>query len=161
MQCYIQRIESPWGFWMLHCSDESVMKISFSKNPPVLDDNPNALTEFCSEQFKAYFDARLKNFDLPLDMEPYSDFFKQVWSEVSRIPYGKTASYTDIALKLGDPDLVRAVGMANAKNVFPLVIPCHRIIGKDKSLTGYAFGLDLKKKLLFHEGALSLQASLF
>ncbi|MDO5305693.1 MAG: methylated-DNA--[protein]-cysteine S-methyltransferase, partial [bacterium] len=75
-------------------------------------------------------------------------FQKKVWAELLKIPYGKTVSYQDIAVSIGNPDACRAVGMANNKNPIPIFIPCHRVIGKNGNLTGYAGGLDCKQALL-------------
>ena len=89
-----------------------------------------------------------------------SEFEERVWAELTRIPCGETCSYGDIARKLGDPGLSRAVGIANARNPIAIVVPCHRVIGSDGSLTGYGGGLPRKRWLLDHEGALA-QRDLF
>jgi len=105
-------------------------------------------------QLKEYFSGKLKKFDVPLDVEG-TDFQLKVWNELKKIPYGKTKSYKEIAEKLGDAKKIRAVGKANGQNPVAIVIPCHRVIGADGKLTGYAAGLDIKEKLLLLEGALS------
>jgi methylated-DNA-[protein]-cysteine S-methyltransferase len=98
-------------------------------------------------QLESYFAGELQEFSLPL--EPYgTDFMKQVWAALCEIPYGETATYGEIAKKVGRPKAARAVGLANNRNPIPIVVPCHRVIGADGSLTGYAGGLDMKKKLL-------------
>ncbi len=99
------------------------------------------------KQLKSYFAGELKEFTLPL--EPYgTDFMKRVWAALCEIPYGRTASYGNIAEKIGKPKAARAVGLANNRNPIPIFIPCHRVIGTDGSLTGYRGGLELKRKLL-------------
>lgn len=94
-----------------------------------------------------YFRGRRRRFDIPLDIRGTA-FEQDVWRAVSRIPYGQTRSYQDIAAAVGRPRALRAVGLANRRNPLPLVIPCHRVIGKQGQLTGYAGGLPLKAELL-------------
>ena len=109
----------------------------------------------CSEQayrqLCEYFKGKRKEFQLPLDLQG-TEFFKKVWACLLEIPYGETRSYQDIAIAIGNPKASRAVGMANHHNPISIVVPCHRVIGKDGSLTGYASGLELKVKLLKIEG---------
>ena len=100
-----------------------------------------------------YFEGRRRVFDLPYELFG-TDFQKDVWSAVAAIPYGRTSSYRDIARLVGRPDASRAVGAANGANPIPIVIPCHRVIGSNGSLTGYGGGLPLKRRLLALEGAL-------
>jgi len=99
------------------------------------------------KQLKSYFAGGLKEFSLPLEPEGTA-FMKKVWSALCEIPYGKTASYKEIAERVGIPKGARAVGLANNRNPIPIFIPCHRVIGADGSLTGYAGGLEIKKRLL-------------
>ncbi len=105
-------------------------------------------------QLEEYFAGTRKIFDVLLDADG-TDFQKKVWEELKKIPYGKTISYKSLAEKLGDVKSIRAVGKANAQNPIAIIIPCHRVIGSDGSLTGYAGGLDIKEKLLHLEGALN------
>ena len=98
-------------------------------------------------QLKSYFAGELTEFDLPLEPSG-TDFMKQVWMGLCEIPYGKTASYKEIGIKIGSPNGARAEGLANNRNPISIIIPCHRVIGADGSLTGYRGGLELKKKLL-------------
>jgi len=107
-------------------------------------------------QLQEYFSRTRKVFDLPIDLEG-TDFQTKVWNEVKKIPYGKTRSYKYIAEKLGNVKSIRAVGRANAQNPIPIIIPCHRVIGSNGTLTGYAGGLDVKEKLLEIEGSRSLE----
>lgn len=108
-------------------------------------------TEVCS-QLDLYFDGKLKQFDLPL--KPVgTDFQKKVWRMLMTIPYGETRTYKEIAELAGNPQAFRAVGMANNNNPIAIIVPCHRVVGADGSLTGYAGGTDIKQWLLDHESA--------
>jgi len=98
-------------------------------------------------QLELYLDGRLREFNLPLKPEG-TPFLKRVWGKLLEVPYGKTASYKDIAIASGNPKATRAVGMANAKNPIAIIIPCHRIIGTNGKLVGFGGGLDLKSWLL-------------
>ena len=98
-------------------------------------------------QLEAYFVGKLRAFDLPLAPEG-TEFQLRVWSELSKIPYGETISYGELARRVGDPGAARAVGLANGKNPLPVIVPCHRVIGADGSLTGFGGGLDRKRRLL-------------
>ncbi|MDE3838307.1 cysteine methyltransferase [Bacillus methanolicus] len=114
-------------------------------------DHPILLKCVC--QLNEYFEGKRKNFDLPLK-QVGTDFQLAVWNQLIRIPFGETRSYRDIAEKVGRPKAVRAVGQANKANMFPIIVPCHRVIGKNKSLTGYAGNrVDIKEKLLLLEKA--------
>jgi methylated-DNA-[protein]-cysteine S-methyltransferase len=106
------------------------------------------------EQIEAYFAGDLKDFSLPLDPAG-TQFQRQVWMALAEIPYGATESYGELALRVGNPKACRAVGLANGRNPIPLILPCHRVIGANGSLTGYGGGLDLKKRLLDHEQMIS------
>ncbi len=110
-------------------------------------------------QLNEYFEGKRQNFDLLLNPEG-TEFQKKVWSKLSEIPYGKTVSYLELTKRLGDVKAIRAVASANGKNPLWIIIPCHRVIGSDGSLTGYAGGLHRKKWLLNHESP-SRQQSLF
>jgi methylated-DNA-[protein]-cysteine S-methyltransferase len=110
-------------------------------------------------QLAAFFSGRLRAFDLPLAPRG-SPFELRVWRALLEIPYGTTRSYSEIARRLGDLEATRAVGAANGSNPLPIVVPCHRVIGADGSLTGYGGGLEVKRYLLRLEGAL-LDADLF
>lgn len=103
-------------------------------------------------QLDAYFAGRLKAFSLPL--APAGTLFQQkIWQLLCEIPYGKTCTYGEIAVRAGNPKASRAVGLANNRNPLPVFVPCHRVVGMNGSLTGYAGGLDVKLKLLQLEGA--------
>ena len=104
-------------------------------------------------QLAEYFRSERRSFDLEVELEG-TPFQKRVWDELQRIPYGETISYRQLAERLGRPSAVRAVGRANATNPVSLVVPCHRVIGADGSLTGFGGGIDVKRTLLQLEGSL-------
>ena len=106
-------------------------------------------------QLKEYFKRKRREFDLPLDIIG-TDFQKQVWMELLKIPYGEVITYNQLAIKLGDKKVIRAAAAANGANPLPIVIPCHRVIGSDGNLVGYGGGLDVKQKLLELEGSWTL-----
>lgn len=140
-------MDTPIGGLRLHARSGLLTAIDFDAEPrgvrasdPVLDEAERQLT--------SYFAGELNDFDLPLASEG-SEFQKKVWSELQRIPYGETASYGDIAHRLGYEQVIaRAVGVANASNRIPIVVPCHRVIGSHGKLTGYAGGIERKRALL-------------
>jgi methylated-DNA-[protein]-cysteine S-methyltransferase len=103
-------------------------------------------------QLDEYFEGRLRQFDIPLAPRG-TEFQLAVWEALTRIPFGQTIAYRDLAIRIGNPSAVRAVGAANGANPIPIVVPCHRVIGADGSLTGFGGGLDTKRWLLRHEGA--------
>ena len=109
--------------------------------------NLGLLLKEAARQLEGYFSGDLRDFSLPLHPEGTA-FMKQVWTILCGIPYGKTSTYGEIAAKTGSFGAARAVGLANNRNPIPIIIPCHRVIGADGSLTGYRGGLELKKKLL-------------
>jgi methylated-DNA-[protein]-cysteine S-methyltransferase len=103
-----------------------------------------------TDQLDAYFAGERQDFEL--ELAPHgTEFQKRVWDQLVRIPFGETISYSELARRLGDPKLVRAVGLANGRNPISIIIPCHRVIGADGSLVGYGGGLERKKWLLEHE----------
>jgi methylated-DNA-[protein]-cysteine S-methyltransferase len=114
-----------------------------------------AETKAASEQIRAYLRKELQSFDIPIDWSIYTDFQRAVLKKTYQIPYGETRSYGEIAAAIGNPLACRAVGQAEKRNDLPLVIPCHRVIGSDGSLTGYAGkeNLDLKARILAFEKA--------
>jgi methylated-DNA-[protein]-cysteine S-methyltransferase len=112
-----------------------------------LDDGP---FDAVREQLDAYFGGEFESFDLDLDPRG-TPFQRRVWEALLEIPFGETISYSELARRLGDPKLVRAVGVANGRNPISVVIPCHRVIGADGSLVGYGGGLERKRWLLEHE----------
>ena len=153
-------VESQFGVFRLEASEEGLSSVTLVKE--MGEGFPNQHSMQAAVQLSEYLDGDRKAFDLTLDIKG-SDFYQSVWEIVYKIPYGKTLSYMDIARKLENPRAVRAVGMANGKNPIPIIVPCHRVIGSDGSLTGYALGIDMKQKLLALESddKLGWQGSLF
>ena len=140
---------SPLGAVTVTTNASAVVDVSFNQSP--LSGPSNALAEQAIRQLDDYFAGSRERFELSL--QPAGTAFqKRVWQALLTVPYGATASYKDIACQLGDSKAVRAVGMANSRNPIAIIIPCHRVIGADGSLTGYAGGLDKKRWLLDHEG---------
>ena len=135
----------------MECTEDAVVRISFVDQSP--QQHPSDLTEETVNQLKAYFDGSLHDFNLPLEPDG-SPFQLSIWRMLQEIPFGTTTSYGKLAEQAGDPNLSRAIGLANGKNPIAVVIPCHRVIGADGSLTGYAGGLWRKEYLLKHEGAI-------
>lgn len=108
-----------------------------------------------TRQLAEYFAGTRTTFDLPLEPDG-TPFQKRVWEALTRIPFGRTASYRDVAVAIGSPNACRAVGAANGRNPIPIVVPCHRVIGASGSLTGFGGGLEVKSFLLSHESAAAL-----
>jgi methylated-DNA-[protein]-cysteine S-methyltransferase len=126
---------------------------SLSRAAQVSADDPKFIDAF--SQVQEYFNRERKEFDLPLEIIG-TEFQKKVWNELTKIPYGETISYGELANRMGDINKMRAVAAANGANPIPIIIPCHRVIGSDGSLTGYGGGLDVKQKLLELEGSWTL-----
>jgi methylated-DNA-[protein]-cysteine S-methyltransferase len=145
--CYI---ETPLGVAKITGDKNGISTVSILDNQiPSTANIPESLLD-CVTHLKAYFSEDLKSFDLQLNPEG-SSFQKKVWKELQKIPFGKTISYLDLSKQLGDVKAIRAVAGANGKNSLWIIVPCHRVIGSDGSLTGYAGGLHRKQWLLNHE----------
>ena len=149
--------ESPVGTLLLGGDANGLRLVSFETSkhaaPPQANWRQNkALFAEVIRQLQAYFRGELKEFDLPLALEG-TKFQLRVWNTLRSIPYGETISYLQLAERIGNPKAVRAVGLANGSNPIPIIIPCHRVIGSDGSLTGYGGGLERKELLLQLEGA--------
>jgi methylated-DNA-[protein]-cysteine S-methyltransferase len=145
---------SPVGDVLLKADDEGRLTGLFLRHDVMeAGDGP---FDAAREQLDAYFAGELEQFDLPLALHG-TDFQLRVWNELARIPFAETISYKELALRLGDLKLIRAVGTANGRNPVSIVIPCHRVIGADGSLVGYGGGLDRKRWLLDHEAVASGQ----
>ena len=151
------RIESPVGPLVLLATSKGLAGVFFGHRlgdatlPPSRPNDPLLLK--VSEQLTEYFSGQRKSFDIPFDVCG-TRFQEQVWEQLRQIPFGSTWSYGDIARRLSNPGAVRAVGLANGSNPVSIIVPCHRVIGSDGSLTGFGGGLDIKQKLLVHEGVL-------
>jgi methylated-DNA-[protein]-cysteine S-methyltransferase len=126
------------------------LRRQFKKCHPIQDPSRTAAVR---RQIGEYFAGRRRGFDLALAPEG-TPFQHRVWRALQRLPFGRTTTYGALAVKLKHPGAARAVGRANATNPICLIVPCHRVIGADGSLTGFAFGEDIKRQLLEHEGAL-------
>jgi len=129
--------------------DEKIKEIIFSDK--YIETKDDDFTKKIKKDLLDYFEGKLQEFQIQLDIEG-TEFQKKVWSEMSKIPYGKTMSYGELAEKVGCPKGARAVGLACNKNRIPIIIPCHRVVGKNGKLTGFAGGLDTKEFLLKIEG---------
>lgn len=157
-------MDSPLGQIKIVASGDFLTEAEFvAEGPPLTElTAPSVLSPLlqeCRAQLTAYFSGHLKVFDLPLKPRG-TDFQQEVWRGLQEIPFGKTISYLTLSKRLGNVKAIRAVGHANGQNPLAIIVPCHRVIGSDGSLTGYAGGLWRKKWLLQHEGVL-LQKELF
>ena len=126
----------------------SVSCVYLPNQKPRIPENPSEFLKDVKSQFAEYFKGKRKVFDFTLNFDICTEFMKSVYEELLKIPYGETATYKDIAEHIGLPKSYRAVGFANNRNPLPIVVPCHRIIGSDGKLVGYAGGIDMKIKLL-------------
>lgn len=150
------RMSSPLGELILVEENGALLEIGYTngKRPATEpDDASESSAQFnCAiRQLEEYFSGQRRDFDLRL--APQGTAFQQrVWNALQQIPFGKSVSYSDIAQVIGNSQAVRAVGLANGRNPIPIVIPCHRVIGKNGSLTGYGGGLPIKRQLLALEG---------
>lgn len=143
---------SPIGPLEVQCNDTYVIAIKFidhAEQPPTVSVQGSLLYQ-CFQQMDEYFAGNRKEFTFPIYQEG-TDFQKQVWAQLQTIPYGVTISYADLSKQLGDIKKIRAVGATNGKNKLAIVVPCHRVIGSNQQLTGYAGGLWRKRWLLDHE----------
>ncbi len=152
-------IKSPLGFAKIVGDQDGISTITILNSEEKVTDIIPIELEDCAIQLNEYFEGSRKQFDLKLNAEG-TDFQKKVWKQLEQIPYGKTTSYLELSKKIGDVKAIRAVANANGKNPLWIIIPCHRVIGSNGSLTGYAGGLHRKKWLLEHESPYK-QQSLF
>lgn len=143
-------LTSPLGLLKLTADAKALTEITFYSGPadlPSAEQTQHAILCLAAVQLSEYFTGTRRYFEIPL-APVGTDFQQRVWQALLTIPYGTTASYQDIAVQIGQPLACRAVGGANNKNPLPIVIPCHRVIGKSGTLIGYAGGLAVKKFLL-------------
>ena len=151
-EIHYQHFDSPIGTLRLLARDGALVRIEFEnglRDDGIEQDDP-VLAE-TAHQLQQYFAGERTDFDLPLRAEG-TDFQRQVWNALSDIPFGELRSYRDIATSIGRDKAVRAVGAANGANPIPIVVPCHRVVGSDGTLTGFGGGLPAKKRLLAIEG---------
>jgi methylated-DNA-[protein]-cysteine S-methyltransferase len=154
---YYQRMDSPVGQLLLAATDKGLRRLHFQRGDPLRPgrnelwiESEIALRPY-REQLLAYFRGELREFTFNLDLVGTA-FQKKCWEALLRIPYGTTCSYRDLALAVGSPRGFRAVGQANHNNPVAIVVPCHRVVGANGSLTGYGGGMETKEKLLRLEG---------
>ncbi|MBM7662295.1 methylated-DNA-[protein]-cysteine S-methyltransferase [Bacillus mesophilus] len=156
IETYRLLYHSPIGVIEITGTDEAILSILFieQENPTLYNkDRLPGVLEDCKKQLDEYFKGKRSDFTFPYQLKG-TDFQKKVWSALTEITYAETVSYKDIAEAIGNEKAIRAVGNANGKNKLSIVIPCHRIIGSDGKLTGYAGGLWRKEWLLGHESSL-------
>jgi methylated-DNA-[protein]-cysteine S-methyltransferase len=147
MNLYTSYYSSPVGFLKLQCSDMFIRSVSFCDDQVDIQNEEHKLLRRCARQLDEYFSGKRKIFNLPLNQEGTS-FQMKVWQLLNKIPYGKTISYNELSKQYGDLKAIRAVSSANGKNNIAIIIPCHRVIGSNRTLVGYAGGLWRKKYLL-------------
>jgi methylated-DNA-[protein]-cysteine S-methyltransferase len=155
----IAYINTPLGVAKIEGDADGISEIAILETDEEITIVVPEVLEDTVYQLREYFEGTRENFNLELNPDG-TDFQKKVWHVLSEIPFGKTVSYLELSKKLGDAKAIRAVAAANGKNPLWIVVPCHRVIGSDGSLTGYAGGLHRKQWLLEHESPFK-QASLF
>jgi methylated-DNA-[protein]-cysteine S-methyltransferase len=152
-------ISSPVGELILESEDEKIITLGFLRDTKQ-EETSTPVIEQCISELEEYFSGRRKFFSFEMDLRG-TEFQVKVWSELLNIPFGKTISYEELAIRIGNIKSIRAVGLANGQNPIAIVVPCHRVIGKSGDLVGYGGGLDRKIWLLQHEGAMQKQLSIF
>ena len=161
-----RHVDSPVGPLLIAGNDAGLQLIEFHapRHPMPRGgdwrEGDHAVLQQAQTQLVEYFSGRRRSFELPLAPQG-TDFQRQVWWELANIPFGGTISYAELAMRVGRPTATRAVGAANGRNPIPIVLPCHRVIGADGSLTGFSGGLPTKQFLLQLEGALPREVDLF
>ncbi len=146
---YIDYYKSLIGLIRITCDDDFVLGCDYIEKKTEKA-TETKLTKEVKKQLKEYFMGKRLEFDLPIKMSG-TPFQMKVWNELLKIPYGKTCTYKDIAIAIGNPKAVRAVGNANNKNKLAIIVPCHRVIGSNNKMVGYAGGVFKKQVLLDHE----------
>lgn len=153
----LQKFSSPFGSVYIYADDKAIKAVLFKPWQNSMADNAvsqsNPIIDKCWQQLEEYFSGKRTNFDLPISADG-TEFQQKVWQTLLTIPYGETWNYGQLAQAIGNNNASRAVGAANGKNPISIIIPCHRVIGANGTLTGYAGGLIAKEWLLKHEGTL-------
>jgi methylated-DNA-[protein]-cysteine S-methyltransferase len=154
-QLFTKYYASPLGQLKISVTDTAVTEVLFDdeskmQNAGDLQMDMPRVMQVCIEQLDAYFNGQIKNFHLPL-AQPGTSFQQSVWSELQKIPYGCTISYLELARRLGNVKAIRAAASSNGKNKIAVIVPCHRVVGSNQQLVGYAGGLSKKRWLLDHE----------
>ncbi len=150
---YYTYYESPVGLLKIGGTDSYINELSFVDNKQQMTHGEPGISDiihYCTEQLIEFFQGRRRVFDIPIHQEG-TEFQKRVWDELIAINFGKTISYLDVAKRLGDPKCIRAAATTIGKNNIAIIVPCHRVIGTDKTLVGFGGGLWRKKWLLQHE----------
>lgn len=147
--------KAPFGWMKIAASDIGIAELLFAAKPAA-QKGESVFFEECIKELNEYFNNKRTTFSVPLALQG-TDFQKKVWNELLKIPFGKTISYMQLAINLGDKKSIRAAGTANGRNPVAIIVPCHRVIGSSGDLVGYGGGLDKKKWLLGHEGVLTQQ----
>jgi methylated-DNA-[protein]-cysteine S-methyltransferase len=158
MQKFKGYYKSPLGILEIRASESALLTVKFLEEEVVSavgEINGSDLIDATIRQLTEYFEGNRKQFNLPLEFEG-TEFQQKVWKELTKIPFGQTISYGKLAGALGSKQLVRAVGTANGRNPIGIIVPCHRVIGSQGDLVGYAGGLWRKQWLLEHEGSQKL-----
>lgn len=145
---FYDHFDTPLGKMEIAAADDAVLSILFCDKLNKV--NRNGITDIAKKQVLQYFDGDRREFDMPMRLQG-TPFQQSVWRALTNVPYAETCSYAEIATNINNRKAVRAVGAANGKNPMTIVVPCHRIVGSNGSLTGYAFGLEHKAWLLEHE----------
>ena len=157
MTMYYQQVSCPFGTVHLYATEQHLKALLFKPwakvEKSVLTQQSNAVLELTKSQLNEYFEGTRQTFSIPLASQG-TDFQKQVWQTLITIPFGTTWNYGQLATAIGNKNASRAVGAANGKNPISIIVPCHRVIGANGTLTGYAGGLKAKEWLLKHEGVL-------
>ncbi len=159
-QKFIDHLSSEIGTLEITATDKGIVSVYFAKenirHQAQTAVTANKHTDQCKQQLHEYLNNQRQTFELTLNPTG-TDFQQQVWQALLTIPYGQVASYADIAQQINNPKAVRAVGAANGKNPISIIVPCHRVIGANGTLTGYAGGLERKQWLLQHESSQMFQ----
>ena len=146
--------DSPLGPVLITGDEHSIHAVSICDSRTPVQDTETDPIRLCKQQLQEYFAGSRKTFDLPLAQEG-TPFQQKVWQQLTTIPFGQTITYMHLAKLLGDPKCIRAAGTANGKNKLWIIVPCHRVVGTDGKLVGYAGGIHRKKWLLDHEARMS------
>ncbi|GAB3893686.1 methylated-DNA--[protein]-cysteine S-methyltransferase [Larkinella knui] len=157
---YTTTIHTPVGLAVISGNEDGITSVRCTHEPVIDSPFVPAVLHKCARQLEEYFLNRRRSFDIPLHPQG-TPFQRSVWQMLAEVPYGKTMSYMELTRRLGDEKAIRAVAAANGKNPIWIIIPCHRIIGSNGDLTGYAGGLGRKKWLLEHEQVANGQLTLF
>ncbi len=150
MKSYTSYLETSVGLVEINASDIAILSVDFLDDAERKISEENDISISAKADLEAYFSGTKKVFDLPLNLSG-TDFQQRVWLQLLAIPYGSTITYLELAKKLGDPKCIRAAASANGKNPFAIIVPCHRVVGSNNDLVGYAGGLWRKRWLLEHE----------